>query len=151
MIEQGDGNVVGDKRIAVGVRAVDELDRARFARQLRALREVRVVRPGERADVEFALDADGTWLRRLTRETGVPVVLVASGLGETELMAITESGVRSVLWRARVTPGRLSRAVHEAVGCCAPPALPPSGPSAPGTPAGFPAPPAAARVLLPLP
>ncbi|MFD0383225.1 hypothetical protein ACFQ2B_15165 [Streptomyces stramineus] len=62
-------------------------------------------------------DAAAGELRRLTRD-GAPVVLVADELGETELMAVAEYGVRSVLWRRRLTLARLARAVHAAAGCC---------------------------------
>ncbi|MBT2384348.1 DNA-binding response regulator [Streptomyces sp. ISL-11] len=110
------------KRITVNVHATDELNRARFVRQLRAaMPEVRVVRGNGDVDC-LLMGADDTVaageLRRLTRDGGAPVVLIADELGETELMAVAEYGVRSVLWRRRLTPGRLARAVHAAAGCC---------------------------------
>ncbi|MDG4530809.1 DNA-binding response regulator [Streptomyces sp. AV19] len=111
----------------MSVHATDELGRARIVRQLRTLPEVRVV--GESAAVELLLlgrhDRDAAeQLRRRTRESWAPLVVVADELGETELMAVTEYGVRSVLWGHRLTPRRLGRAVHAAAGCCPPEPLP---------------------------
>ncbi|MGK5548123.1 DNA-binding response regulator [Streptomyces sp. URMC 127] len=115
------------KPITISVHATDELARARFVREVRAmLPEVRVVRrvseeEGE-GDVGFVLMGAGdpaaaATLRRLTRAGGA-VVLVADELGESELMAVAEYGVRSVLWRPAITRRQLSRAVHSAAGCC---------------------------------
>ncbi|MFF7726057.1 DNA-binding response regulator [Streptomyces sp. NPDC008001] len=119
------------KPITISVHATDELARARFVREVRALLpEVRVVRrAGEGAgaaageDVGFVLmgardPAAAATVRRLTRAGEVPVVLVADELGESELMAVAEYGVRSVLWRPAITRRQLSRAVHTAAGCC---------------------------------
>ncbi|MEU2867903.1 DNA-binding response regulator [Streptomyces olivoreticuli] len=113
---------MSDKRITVTVHATDELNRARFVRRLRELPEVRVVR--EDGAVSFVLmgtdDAPAAAeLRRLARDSDERVVLVAEELGETELMAVAEYGVRSVLFLSRLTAWRLARAVHSAVGCCA--------------------------------
>ncbi|WP_424892969.1 DNA-binding response regulator [Streptomyces sp. XH2] len=111
------------KPITISVHATDELGRARFAREVRAmLPEVRVVRRDEEGDVGFVLmgaddPAAAATMRRLTR-TGASVVLVADELGESELMAVAEYGVRSVLWRPAITRRQLSRAVHSAAGCC---------------------------------
>ncbi|MFI9205728.1 DNA-binding response regulator [Streptomyces sp. NPDC053048] len=112
-----------EKRITVNVRAADELGRHRIVRQLRALPGVGVVRGDEDAAVDILVmgrhDQDGPdELRRLARAGRAPLVLVAQELGETELMAVAEYGVRSVLRADRLTPGRLSRAVHQAAGCC---------------------------------
>ncbi|MFD7237890.1 DNA-binding response regulator [Streptomyces syringium] len=110
-----------EKRITVNVHAGDELTRARLARRLRPLPGVDVVREGGEVDILF-LGRDeqsaGDELHRLTRDGRAPVVVVAEELGETELMAIAEYGVASVLWGERLTAGRLSRAVHNAAGCC---------------------------------
>ncbi|MCQ8773727.1 DNA-binding response regulator [Streptomyces telluris] len=115
------------KPITISVYATDELARARFAREVRAvLPEVRVARrdAGEGAgDVGFVLmgaddPAAAAALRRLTRADEAPVVLVADELGESELMAVAEYGVHSVLWRPAITRRQLSRAVHSAAGCC---------------------------------
>ncbi|WP_049719146.1 hypothetical protein [Streptomyces caatingaensis] len=119
--------MLDDHRITVKVHATDELGRARIVRQLRTLPEVRVVR--DAAAVEILLlgrhDEDAPeQLRRRTRESWAPLVVVADELGETELMAVTEYGVRSVLWGHRLTPRRLARAVHAAAGCCPPEPLP---------------------------
>ncbi|MEU5424084.1 DNA-binding response regulator [Streptomyces olivoreticuli] len=113
---------MSDKRITVTVHATDELNRARFVRRLRELPEVRVVRAD--GAVSFVLmgtdDAPAAAeLRRLARDGDERVVLVAEELGETELMAVAEYGVRSVLYLGRLTAWRLARAVHSAVGCCA--------------------------------
>ncbi|MCC3766388.1 DNA-binding response regulator [Streptomyces sp. UNOC14_S4] len=110
-----------DKRITVTVHATDELNRARFVRRLRELPEVRVVR--EDGDVSLVLmgtdDAPAAAeLRRLSLALERRVVLVAEVLGELELMAVAEYGVRSVLWLRGLTAGRLLRAVHAAAGCC---------------------------------
>ncbi|RLV01516.1 response regulator [Streptomyces griseocarneus] len=110
-----------DKRITVTVHATDELNRARFVRRLRELPEVRVVR--EDGDVSLVLmstdDAPAAAeLRRLSLALERRVVLVAEVLGELELMAVAEYGVRSVLWLRSLTAGRLLRAVHAAAGCC---------------------------------
>ncbi|GGY09936.1 DNA-binding response regulator [Streptomyces hiroshimensis] len=112
------------KPITISVHATDELARARFAREVRAvLPEVQVVRRDEDGDVEFVLmgaddPAAAATLRRLTRAGEAPVVLVADELGESELMAVAEYGVESVLWRPSITRRQLSRAVHSAAGCC---------------------------------
>ncbi|MGK5732770.1 DNA-binding response regulator [Streptomyces sp. URMC 124] len=115
------------KPITISVHATDELARARFAREVRALLpEVRVVRRAEGegvAAVDFVLmgaddPAAAATLRRLTRTGEAPVVLVADELGESELMAVAEYGVQSVLWRPAITRRQLSRAVHSAAGCC---------------------------------
>lgn len=116
-----------DKRITVSVHAADEIGRARIVRQLRSSDEIRVVR--EDASVEILLmgrrdhDARGELSRRV-RESWAPLVVIAEELGEAELMAIREYGVRSVLWGHRLTPRRLARAVHRAAGCCPPGPLP---------------------------
>ncbi|GHG58794.1 DNA-binding response regulator [Streptomyces griseocarneus] len=112
-----------EKRITVNVRAADELGRHRIVRQLRTLPGVGVVRGDEDAAVDILVmgrqdDAAPDELRRLARAGRAPLVVVAEELGETELMAVAEYGVRSVLWGDRLTPGRLSRAVHQAAGCC---------------------------------
>ncbi|MEX2983304.1 DNA-binding response regulator [Streptomyces sp. C36] len=112
-----------EKRITVNVRAADELGRHRIIRQLRTLPGVGVVRGDEDATVDILImgrhdDAAPGELRRLARAGRAPLVVVAEELGETELMAVAEYGVRSVLWGERLTPGRLSRAVHQAAGCC---------------------------------
>ncbi|GHF25976.1 MULTISPECIES: DNA-binding response regulator [Streptomyces] len=108
-------------RITVSVHTADEVARARVARQLRALPGVSVVREGAAVDVlllgRHDDGAPGT-LRRLARARRAPLLVIADDLGETELMAVTEYGARSVLWSQRLTPGRLQRAVHEAAGCC---------------------------------
>lgn len=109
------------KRITVSVHATDELSRARFVRRLRELPELRVVRgPGDVEVLLMGVDdtAAAAELRRRARDGGAPVVLVADELGETELMAVAEYGVRSVLWNRWLTQGRLARAVHAAAGCC---------------------------------
>ncbi|MGW2598239.1 DNA-binding response regulator [Streptomyces klenkii] len=115
------------KPITISVHATDELARARFAREVRAvLPEVKVVRrdAGEGAgDIDFVLmgaddHAAAATVRRLTRAGEAPVVLVADELGESELMAVSEYGVESVLWRPAITRRQLSRAVHSAAGCC---------------------------------
>ncbi|CAM5482865.1 DNA-binding response regulator [Streptomyces abikoensis] len=115
------------KPITISVHATDELARARFVREVRALLPgLRVVRRGSEegeGTVGFVLMGAGdpaaaATLRRLTRTGGTPVVLVADELGETELMAVAEYGVRSVLWRPAITRRQLSRAVHSAAGCC---------------------------------
>ncbi|MEV4921763.1 DNA-binding response regulator [Streptomyces roseoverticillatus] len=112
------------KPITISVHATDDLVRARFAREVRAmLPEVRVVRRDEEGDVGFVLmgaddPAAAATMRRLTREGGTAVVLVADELGDSELMAVSEYGVRSVLWRPAITRRQLSRAVHSAAGCC---------------------------------
>ncbi|MGW1072246.1 DNA-binding response regulator [Streptomyces sp. NPDC002537] len=110
---------MSDKRITVTVYATDELNRARFVRRLRASSEMRVVR--EDGDVSVVLmgpdDAPAAAeLRRLS--PAGRVVLVAEELGDLELMAVAEYGVRSVLWLPRLTQGRLLRALHSAAGCC---------------------------------
>ncbi|MBF6049066.1 DNA-binding response regulator [Streptomyces sp. NRRL B-1677] len=112
------------KPITISVHATDELARARFAREVRAvLPEVKVVRRDEEGDVDFVLmgaddHAAAATVRRLTRAGEAPVVLVADELGESELMAVSEYGVESVLWRPAITRRRLSQAVHSAAGCC---------------------------------
>ncbi|WP_171164511.1 DNA-binding response regulator [Streptomyces sp. I05A-00742] len=117
-----------DDRITVSVRAADEVGRARIVRGLRTLPGIRVVKDG--AAVEILLlgrhdhDAPGE-LRRRSRESWAPLVVVAEELGETELMAVREYGVRNVLLAHRLTPRRLGRAVHAAAaGCCPPEPLP---------------------------
>ncbi|MFI1970031.1 hypothetical protein BLA24_18415 [Streptomyces cinnamoneus] len=111
------------KRITVSIHADDELGGRRLVRQLRSLPGVHVVRGDEVPSVDLLLmgrhdaDAPGT-LRELARGGRAPLVVVADDLGESELMAVAEYGVRAVLWGHRLTPGRLSRAVHEAAGCC---------------------------------
>ncbi|MEU5050648.1 DNA-binding response regulator [Streptomyces sp. NPDC021096] len=113
------------KRITVSVHGGDELGRHRIVRTLRSLPGIGVVRGDERAVVEVLLmgrhdgGAAGR-LRSMAREGRAPLVVVAEELGETELMAVSEYGVRAVLWSHRLTPGRLSRAVHNAAGCCPP-------------------------------
>ncbi|MEW2575137.1 DNA-binding response regulator [Streptomyces syringium] len=110
-----------EKRITVSVHAGDELTRARIVRQLRPTPWFGVVREGGAVDILFLGRNDktaGVQLRRLTRDGRTPVVVVAEELGETELMAIEAYGVASVLWGERLTAGRLSRAVHNAAGCC---------------------------------
>ncbi|MCA6093529.1 DNA-binding response regulator [Streptomyces sp. SCA3-4] len=113
-----------EKRITVSVHADDELGRHRLVRQLRALPGIRVARRGDGGAAVDVLvigqhdrDAPGT-LRRMARADRAPLVVVADELGETELMAVAEYGVRSVLYGHRLTPGRLQRAVHNAAGCC---------------------------------
>ncbi|MET9413399.1 DNA-binding response regulator [Streptomyces klenkii] len=112
------------KPITISVHATDELARARFAREVRAvLPEVKVVRRDEEGDVDFVLMGAGdhaaaATVRQLTRAGEAPVVLVADELGESELMAVSEYGVESVLWRPAITRRQLSRAVHSAAGCC---------------------------------
>ncbi|WP_058047430.1 hypothetical protein [Streptomyces roseifaciens] len=112
------------KPITISVHATDELARARFSREMRAvLPEVQVVRRGEDGDVDFVLmgaddPAAAATVRRLTRAGEAPVVLVADELGESELMAVAAYGVSSVLWRPSITRRQLSRAVHSAAGCC---------------------------------
>ncbi|QLE72877.1 DNA-binding response regulator [Streptomyces rectiverticillatus] len=112
------------KPITISVHATDELARARFAREVRAvLPGVQVVRRGEEGAVDFVLmgaddPAAAATLRRLARAGEAPVVLVADELGESELMAVAEYGVSSVLWRPAITRRQLSRAVHSAAGCC---------------------------------
>ncbi|MEU7132772.1 DNA-binding response regulator [Streptomyces sp. NPDC046261] len=113
-----------EKRITVSVHADDELGRHRLVRQLRVLPGIHVAsRNGAGATVDVLVmgrhDADAAGkLRRMARAGRAPLVVVADELGETELMAIAEYGVRSVLYRHRLTPGRLQRAVHNAAGCC---------------------------------
>ncbi len=112
-----------DKRITVNVHAGDDLGRHRIVRQLRGLPGIGVVRRDEEAAVDILLmaredHAAPAALRRMVRANRAPLVVVAEELGETELMAVAEYGVRSVLWGERLTPGRLSRAVHNAAGCC---------------------------------
>lgn len=110
-----------EKRITVSVHAGDELTRARIVRQLRPTPWFGVVREGGAVDILFLGRNDksaGVQLRRLTRDGRTPVVVVAEELGEAELMAIEAYGVSSVLWGERLTAGRLSRAVHNAAGCC---------------------------------
>ncbi|MEV6775881.1 DNA-binding response regulator [Streptomyces syringium] len=110
-----------EKRITVNVHAGDELTRARIVRQLRPTPWFGVVREGGAVDILFLGRNDrtaGVQLRRLTRDGRKPVVVVAEQLSETELMAIEAYGVTSVLWGERLTAGRLSRAVHNAAGCC---------------------------------
>ncbi|MCF3100119.1 DNA-binding response regulator [Streptomyces roseoverticillatus] len=110
--------------ITISVHATDDLVRARFAREVRAmLPEARVVRRDEEGSVAFVLmgaddPAAAATMRRLTRADEAAVVLVADELGDTELMAVAEYGVRSVLWRPAITRRQLSRAVHSAAGCC---------------------------------
>ncbi|MBZ4317939.1 DNA-binding response regulator [Streptomyces huiliensis] len=119
-----------DDRITVSVHATDEVGRARLARELRALPGIRVVRDG--AAVQILLlgrhdrDAAGE-LRRRSRGSWAPLVVVADGLGDAELMAVWEYGARTVLQTPRVTPRRLGRAVHAAAGCCPPEPLPEIG------------------------
>ncbi|MFF4735517.1 DNA-binding response regulator [Streptomyces sp. NPDC001262] len=105
-------------RITVSVHTADEVARARVARQLRALPGVSVVREGAAVDVLLLGRHDDGALRRLARARRAPLVVIADELGETELMAVQEYGVQSVLWGQRLTPGRLQRAVHQAAGCC---------------------------------
>ncbi|MEU4209750.1 DNA-binding response regulator [Streptomyces sp. NPDC026206] len=113
-----------EKRITVSVHAADELGRHRIVRQLRALPGIGVARRGEAgAAVDILLmgrhDAGAaTALRRMVRADRAPLVVVAEELGETELMAVAEYGATAVLYGHRLTPGRLSRAVHNAAGCC---------------------------------
>ncbi|MEU2513863.1 DNA-binding response regulator [Streptomyces syringium] len=105
----------------MSVHAGDELTRARIVRQLRPTPWFGVVREGGAVDILFLGRNDksaGVQLRRLTRDGRTPVVVVAEELGEAELMAIEAYGVSSVLWGERLTAGRLSRAVHNAAGCC---------------------------------
>ncbi|MFI9721077.1 DNA-binding response regulator [Streptomyces sp. NPDC052396] len=109
-----------DKRITVSVYAADEVGRARLMRQLRTLDDIRVVRGGAAVDILLLGRHDGEALSRHARRSWAPLVVVAQELGETELMAIAEYGVRSVLLGERVTPRRLSRTVHAAAGCCPP-------------------------------
>lgn len=104
--------------ITVSVHTADEVARARVARQLRALPGVSVVREGAAVDVLLLGRHDDGALRRLARARRAPLVVIADELGETELLAVTEYGVQSVLWGQRLTPGRLQRAVHQAAGCC---------------------------------
>ncbi|MEV4442174.1 DNA-binding response regulator [Streptomyces sp. NPDC049577] len=110
-----------EKRITVSVHADDELGRHRVVRQLRSLPGMEIVRDGAAVDILLMgradRDAPGA-LRRMARADRAPLVVIAEELGETELMAVAEYGVRSVLWGHRLTPGRLSRAVHNAAGCC---------------------------------
>lgn len=110
-----------EKRITVNVHAGDELTRARIVRQLRPTPWFGVVREGGAVDILFLGRSDrtaGVQLRRLTRDGRTPVVVVDEDLSETELMAIEEYGVACVLRVDRLTSGRLSRAVHNAAGCC---------------------------------
>ncbi|MGI5338911.1 DNA-binding response regulator [Streptomyces sp. CA-181903] len=110
-----------DDRITVSVHATDEVGRARLVRGLRTLPGIRVVRNG--AAVQILLlgrhdrDAAGE-LRRRGAGSWAPLLVVADGLGDAELMAVWEYGARTVLPMHRVTPRRLGRAVHAAAGCC---------------------------------
>ncbi|MDT0451384.1 DNA-binding response regulator [Streptomyces hesseae] len=110
-----------EKSITVNVHSADEIGRHRIVRQLRSLPGVDVVSKAPAVDIllmgRYDTDAPEK-LRRLARAGDAPLVVIADELGETELMAVSEYGVRSVLWGERLTPGRLSRAVHQAAGCC---------------------------------
>ncbi|MEV5508872.1 hypothetical protein [Streptomyces orinoci] len=107
-----------DKRITVSVYGSDEVGRARLARRLRGLDDVRVVRAGAEVEVLLLGRQDRNVLRGAVG--GVPVVVVAEELGETELMAIADFGVWSVLLASQASPRRLARAIHSAAGCCPP-------------------------------
>jgi hypothetical protein len=113
-----------DKRITVSVHTSDEVGRARLVRRLRSLDDIRVVREAAAVEILLLGRHDHDTLRRRARESWAPLVVVAEELGETELMAIREYGVRTVLWGERLTPRRLSRAVHDAAGCCPRPSQP---------------------------
>ncbi|GHF43989.1 hypothetical protein GCM10010218_26620 [Streptomyces mashuensis] len=113
-----------DEGITVSVHGGDELGRYRVVRQLRALAGIGVVAADEGpAAVDVLLlsrhDPEAAdRLRAMARANRAPLLVVADDLGPAELMAVGEYGVRSVLWGERLTPGRLSRAVHTAAGCC---------------------------------
>ncbi|GAA2708404.1 MULTISPECIES: DNA-binding response regulator [Streptomyces] len=115
---------VFDEGITVSVHGGDELGRYRVVRQLRALAGIGVVEADDGiAAVDVLLlsrhDPDApARLRAMVRANRAPLLVVADDLGPAELMAVGEYGVQSVLWRDRLTPGRLARAVHNAAGCC---------------------------------
>lgn len=108
--------------ITVTVRSADPLTQAGAISHLRQTPGLELEesphRPG-RSRVAVVLthrldDMTIVELRRLTREPGQRVVLVADRLREPELMAVLECGVRTIMWRSDATPSRLAQAVRAA-------------------------------------
>jgi DNA-binding NarL/FixJ family response regulator len=108
--------------IAVAVRSADPLTRAGAQSYLRQTPGIEVVDPPHppgRETVVLVLtqrldEMTDAELRRLAREPGRRVVLVADRLREPELLAVLEYGVRAIVWRADATPSRLERAIRAA-------------------------------------
>lgn len=114
-----------DTRVTVTVHGSDPHARARVSRHLQNQPTVELIarprpfhdEPPGTVAVMLAERLDtraGAELRRLVRGGRQRVVLIAGELRETELMAVIEYGVWTVLWQHRMTPHRLLRAVHRA-------------------------------------
>ena len=108
--------------IAVTVRSADPLTRAGAQSYLHHTSGLEVLDPPlppGRESVVLVLtqrldDTTDAELRRLNREPGRPVVLVADRLREPELLTVLEYGVRAIVWRVEATPNRVEEAIRAA-------------------------------------
>jgi DNA-binding NarL/FixJ family response regulator len=108
--------------ITVTVHSTDLLTRAGALSHLRhqpALEVVESSLPPDGNSVAVVLtqrvdEATAMELRRLVRDSGRHVVLVADQLREPELMAVLACGVRTILWRTEATQSRLIKAIRSA-------------------------------------
>jgi len=106
-------------RITVLVRAPDRLTRAGLLSMLSAGPRIEPVLSGEgtNIDVTVALSASLTSsvMEQLRSPNGPghpPCVLILDQLGDADIFAVLELGVRAVLWRAEATGERLLEAIR---------------------------------------
>jgi DNA-binding NarL/FixJ family response regulator len=109
-----------DSRIPVCLYAEDPITRAGLTAALRGCSEFTLVdgTDSPAAVAVFAVETPDDRVLDLVRKarahSGVSVVLVVSTLSDENLLAVVESGVRSVLWRHEATASWLSEAVRRA-------------------------------------
>jgi len=116
---QGTAGIVMS-RVRVSVRSADPLDEVGLATMIGSRADLVLVPPGtvDRPDVlvmaATSLNAQvARQLRVACRNGTVPAVLIVEELGEVDLLAAVESGLRGVLRRCELTADRLARAVIE--------------------------------------
>jgi DNA-binding NarL/FixJ family response regulator len=109
-------------RVSVSISADDPITRAGLTSELRQRREIELVDPqfGDPPQVAVvAVESLTEPILRMIRaaclSNGSQAVLVVSALSDDELLAVVESGARSVIWRREATTDWIVRTVLKAV------------------------------------
>lgn len=110
-------------RVSVSISADDPITRAGLTSELRQRREIELVDPKAGDPPQVAVVAVESltepilqMIRAACLSNGSQAVLVVSALSDDDLLAVVESGARSVIWRREATTDWIVKTVLKAVG-----------------------------------
>lgn len=107
---------IAPPKIRVSVLSLDRLDEFGLLTLIGSRAELTPVAPGsgDEVDVRVVVAArlNAQMIRRLWttgRDAGPPIVMILSEIGDVDLLAAVEAGLRGVIWRHELTADRLAR------------------------------------------